>query len=309
MKFKIRYADQIVGIFSLAALLGLVLLVFTIGAQQNWFVKKNYYYTMFDSGTNLKTGMDLTYKGFSIGKIKKIELEGNQVRADYFILEEYAAYVKGGSLVQLSVSPIGLGSAFNFLPGAADTEIPSGSEIYRIDSRQGMKIIEEKKNRITVSEDRITALMDQAQMFIGVLTRLAGEVNNAITGRGDSPLTHTVGNIEEITKNLGVLTANLQNPDGMVPKLLGNEMATELTDVFTNITAITNQLVTIGENADSLVADAVPQVDTALTQVNTLLVQVQDVLEGVKNNPLIKGGVPDRSNTPAATLQLRRTDF
>ncbi len=309
MKFKIRYADQIVGIFSLAAIVGLIVLVFAIGGQQNWFTKKYHYYTIFDSGANLKAGMDLTYKGFSIGKIKKIQLEGNQVRVDYFILEDYSEYVKDGSLVQLSVSPIGLGTSFNFLPGAGEENIESGSEIYRLDSRQGMKILEEKKNRITPSDDRITALMDQVQFFLASITRLTGELNNAFVGRGESPLTQTVGNIETITKNLGELTGNLKDPEGMVPRLLGKEMSASLTEVFSNLTSITNELVTISENADTLVADAVPQVDTALTQVNTLLVQVQDVLIGVKNNPLIRNGVPDRSNTTAATLQLRRTDF
>ena len=309
MKFKIRYADQIVGFFSLAAIVGLVVLVFALGAQQNWFTKKNHYFTMFESGANLKTGMDLTYKGFSIGKIKKIQLEGNQVRADYYILEDYVDYVKKGSLVQLSVSPIGLGSSFNFMPGAGEEGLENGSEIYRLDSRQGMKILEEKRNRITPSDDRITALMDQVQFFLASITRLTGELNNAFTGRGESPLTQTVGNIEAITRNLGEMTANMKDPDGMVPRLLGKEMAASLTEVFSNLTSITNELVTISENADTIVADAVPHVDTALTQVNTLLLQVQDVLTGVKNNPLIRKGVPDRSNTTAATLQLRRTDF
>ena len=309
MKFKIRYADQIVGLFSIAAVVGLIVLVFAIGGKQNWFTKKYHYYTMFDSGANLKTGMDLTYKGFSIGKIKKIQLEGNAVRVDYFILEDYSEYVTDGSLVQLSVSPIGLGSSFNFLPGAGNEKIESGSEIFRLDSRQGMKILEEKKNRITPSDDRITALMDQVQFFLASITRLTGELNNAFVGRGESPLTQTVGNIETITKNLGELTGSLKDPEGMVPKLLGKQMSASLTEVFSNLTSITNELVSISENADSIVADAVPQVDTALTQVNTLLVQVQDVLVGVKNNPLIRNGVPDRSNTTAATLQLRRTDF
>ena len=43
MKFKIRYADQIVGFFSIFALLVLIVLVFALGARQNWFVRKNIY--------------------------------------------------------------------------------------------------------------------------------------------------------------------------------------------------------------------------------------------------------------------------
>lgn len=64
MKFKIRFADQIVGVFSLFALAALLALIFAIGASQNWFVKKNYYHSYFNSGTELSVGMNVTYKGF-----------------------------------------------------------------------------------------------------------------------------------------------------------------------------------------------------------------------------------------------------
>ena len=47
MKFKIRFADQIVGFFSLLALALLFGFIFALGASQKWFVKKNIYYTYF----------------------------------------------------------------------------------------------------------------------------------------------------------------------------------------------------------------------------------------------------------------------
>ena len=47
MKFKIRFADQIVGFFSLLALAALIGFIFALGASQNWFVKKNLYIYIF----------------------------------------------------------------------------------------------------------------------------------------------------------------------------------------------------------------------------------------------------------------------
>ena len=40
MKFKIKHADQIVGLFSLIAIVGLIALIFSIGVTQKWFEKK-----------------------------------------------------------------------------------------------------------------------------------------------------------------------------------------------------------------------------------------------------------------------------
>ena len=94
MKFKIRYADQIVGFFSLLALAGLIAFIFLLGASQNWFIKKNIYYAYFSSGSGISVGMDVSYKGFTIGKIKEVKLEGSDVRVEFYILGDYAEYVK-----------------------------------------------------------------------------------------------------------------------------------------------------------------------------------------------------------------------
>ncbi|WP_191014603.1 hypothetical protein [Treponema zioleckii] len=64
MKFKIRYADQIVGVASLAAIAALIVLIFAIGANQNWFAKKNSYYTFFVFG-----GGFFNRNGFDVQRI------------------------------------------------------------------------------------------------------------------------------------------------------------------------------------------------------------------------------------------------
>jgi len=46
MKFKIKYADQIVGILSLIAIIALIFIIFLIGSTQKWFVPKHNYYTV-----------------------------------------------------------------------------------------------------------------------------------------------------------------------------------------------------------------------------------------------------------------------
>ena len=52
-----------------------------------------------------------------------------------------------------------------------------------------------------------------------------------------------------------------------------------------------------------------PQVSILLAQVQTLLKQVQDVMTGLKNNPLLKNGVPERSEQQTATPKLREEAF
>ena len=311
MKFKIRFADQIVGFFSLLAIAGLIVFVFALGASQKWFVKKNLYYTYFASGSGFSVGMDVSYKGFSIGKIKGVSLEGSGVRVEYYILSEYSEYVKENSLVELITSPIGLGSSFVFHPGKGPALLPSNSEIYRLDSLAAREIIETKKIRLESQEDSIGVLMKKVSSIMDNVNMLLFNINGALSGRTDraTPIKEIIANVSEITKNLSALTETLNSDDGAVPSLLGPNLTDNFTEVLKNITVITEELTSIAGNADSLVDGALPEVDSALIQLNSVLIEVQDVLTGVKNNPLIRGGVPDRTTGKSSTTQFRSEDF
>ncbi|WP_294429536.1 MlaD family protein [uncultured Treponema sp.] len=311
MKFKIRFADQIVGFFSLLAMALLIAFVFALGASQNWFVKKNIYYTYFPSGAGFSVGMDVTYKGFPIGKISDVDLEGSAARIEFYVLEDYAEYAKEFSLVELITSPIGLGSSFVFHPGRGTEIIPSGSEIFRIDSTTGRQFITAKKIALEVQEDSIGVMMKKVSSIMDNVNLLLVNLNSALSGREDTatPIKQIIANLNEITKNISALTGTLNNDSGAVPALLGNQLTTDISDVLKNISLVSDELTSISGSADVLVSNAVPEIDSALLQLNSILIEVQDVLTGVKNNAFIRGGVPDRTSGKASTSQLRSEDF
>jgi len=311
MKFKIRYADQIVGFFSLLALAGLIAFVFLLGASQNWFIKKNIYYAYFSSGSGISVGMDVSYKGFTIGKIKEVKLEGSDVRVEFYILGDYAEYVKENSLVELITSPIGLGSSFVFHPGKGPELLPTNSEIYRIDSLAAREIIESKKIRLQTQEDSIGVLMKKVSGIMDNVNLLLMNINGALSGRSQAqtPIKEIIGNLNDITKNLSALTESLNNDEGAVPALLGPSLTSDVSEVMKNISVVSEELTSIAGNADVLVDNAMPEIDAAVLRLNSVLLEVQDVLTGVKNNPLIRGGVPDRSSGKASTSQLRSENF
>ena len=311
MKFKIRYADKIVGIFSLLALAGLLCFIFLLGANQNWFVKKNVYHTFFDSGAGLSTGMDVMYKGFSIGKIKNVRLVGSEALVEFYILEDYAGYAKENSLVELITSPIGLGSSFVFHPGLGPALVPSGAEIFRIGSSSASEIIARKKIILETQEDSIGVLMKKVSAIMDNVNILLYNLNVALSGKGEAsmPIKEIVGNVNEITKNLSTLTDTLNSEEGVVPALLGQGFSTDISEVLKNIAIVSQELNAIGGGAQTIVNNAVPEVDTALIRLNQILLEVQDVFVGLKNNPLIRGGVPDRTTGKSSTTLLRSEDF
>lgn len=312
MKFKIKYADKIVGFFSILALAVLIVLIFSIGSKQNWFEKKYHFHTQFDTASNISAEMALQYKGFTIGKVSKVELKNDQVWADWYILEKYISYAKFGSLVELVVSPIGLGTQFVFHPGNTNMQLKEGSEVYRTDTAQGKQYVKDGLVLYEHQKDSISALLQQVSTIMDNVNTLIEQVNTILSGQSQVPTAQILQNVATVT--------------GQVQTLLGGinrELYPQIDRIMADINAITTEIQSIAGTANTamgtantligtantLVGNTTPQVNTVLSDVNTLLLQIQDVMEGLKNNPLIKNGITDKSSTGTALPASRNEDW
>jgi len=152
MKFKIKYADQIVGLFVVIALVLFGTIIIMLGVNQRWFSKNYRFKTIFSSASSIAPGTGIFMKGFQVGKIDKIELNGNNmVDVDFNIYDTYYPKVLEYSLLELSVSPIGLGSQLLFHPGLGTRLMEEGAFMYTADSPEGKAIIVKKLVSIPTS--------------------------------------------------------------------------------------------------------------------------------------------------------------
>ncbi len=305
MKFKIRYADQIVGMFSIISIVGLIVLVFAIGARHNIFIKKNFYYTELSSGSGIKAGMDINYKGFSIGKIKNVELKNDRVTVSWFILEDYFDYVKENSLLELSASPIGLGSSFIFHPGNGTELVPSGTEIFELSSEMGKKIVAEKKCPVEKGADAVSQLLSQIPDLLNSVQTLLNDITLAVEGKGDNTLTVLLKNISGITGNLDVVTKSMAQKEGLLPSVIGVDTGSEVNKILQQVNALVGTVDSLGGSADNILSSNTKTINALLSEIGTLLLELEDTLEGVQNNPLLRKGVPDRTKTDSSLVNVR----
>jgi len=169
MKFSIRFADQIVGALIILALVILIVVIFMLGSSQRWFVTDLEYKTYFSSASGLSPNMAVQFKGFTIGHVKKITLEYDRVEVAFSIFEEHADRIRIGSLVELSVSPIGLGSTFSFIPGLGIDLIPEGMTIPDINSEEGRAYLDAGWNERTEPSDGISNIMNQVNTLLDTI--------------------------------------------------------------------------------------------------------------------------------------------
>jgi phospholipid/cholesterol/gamma-HCH transport system substrate-binding protein len=303
MKFKIRFADQIVGFFVLFAIVAVAAILIFIGVNQRWFARNYYFTSRFSAGDGLSPGMSIMLKGFEIGKISKISLnEQNEVDVEFYVQDTYYDRVKRNSVLDLTSSPIGLGVSLKFYPGKnGDPPIPEHSFVPALDTEQGRRLVEEGLVVIPKGEDvigsviaQINPLLNEARSTIAEIRHMTTTVDVALSGKGGpmgtmvNDLSTTPARVNKavdsvsvkvntLLDKLNVISDNLNDISVKTRGVVG-DFSTNLDVISQNIKEMTGDLKNTQGLAKRLL-DPKGSVDTFLNDSNELYNQVDSAIK------------------------------
>lgn len=327
MKFKIRYADQIVGVFIVLSLVSLVLVIVLLGRSQRWLAKDVSYYTVLPSAGGLSKNMAIQYKGFVIGNVKSFHLkDDDDVEVIFIIHEEYCDRVKQGSLVEVMVSPIpAFGSQFLFHAGRGEP-LAEGSLVPVVGSREARELIRQRLAVEPYHDDSITLLMNRASSVLEDLDRTLVQLNIAIgpgsdrseigkiirsvgktlAGAEDLPKTidEILAELKPVLANIKDITDEVNNPSGLLYKVLDTNEA-----VYTNLVSSLGSISSILDNLDMTAASQFPQIAGLISELRVTIKSAEDVLVALTNNPLLRKGIPDKVETQSGGTGPRDIQF
>ncbi|MFP4429883.1 MAG: MlaD family protein [Spirochaetota bacterium] len=340
MKFRIRFANQVVGAFILAAIGFLVVILISIGANQRWFAKNYFYQTTFPSANGLDVGMPIQFKGFEIGKITEITLnDENLVDVRFYIQDNYIDKVYEHSILQLVSNPLGLGGGLIFHQGRSQSEPPpEGTTIPSWDTKEARALIQENLVIVPRQDDQIAAILAQVEPVLGNVNRVLisldevmNQMSEAFAGTGVGPvgsillqtdealesINIILDNSETISDNIATTTTELRDPRGMVPLLLGADGSLEtllddnnaLYDQIEGILTGLNQTVGEVQEITEFFNDSTPQLAGLLEEGRQAISTGQEVLVGLRNNPLLRGGIPATIEQPSTFQSYRDAEF
>jgi len=327
MKFNIRrFADQIVGVFIILSFVAIAFVIVVLGKSQRWFSKDVAFSTVFPSAAGLSKNMAVQYKGFAIGSVKTFRLtDDDNVEVIFTINEEYRDRVKKGSIVELQVSPIGLGNQFQFYAGKGEVLEegsfipPFGSARARELERQGLVEESQRDDSISVLMGRVNSIMGYLEVALGEGTdeteigNIIGSLNRTLTGVEVLPksLENTINDLRfqlrPILANLNALTGELNDPDGLIYTVLDTDK-----EFYTNLIGILGSVTSLLSNLDrtiSFIPSQLPQIAGLLSDLRVTMKTAEDVLVSLTNNPLLKGGVPDRKDSQNSDISPRGIRF
>jgi phospholipid/cholesterol/gamma-HCH transport system substrate-binding protein len=183
---------------------------------------------------------------------------------------------------------------------------------------------------ILISVRRISLMVEDAMhgRKTNELGKLITSVNDSLVGNDTVPGGAILTNISNITakldselvtmdtilKDISKLTANpkgllvdLVDPKGSVKTILNdnNALYNDLSGMLSNTRKILEDL----ELFTKTISNTAPQLTSLVDEVNKTITQAQSVLEGLKNNPLLSGGITKEKEQPSTFQGYRDGDF
>ena len=313
MKFKIRFADKIVGFFIILSLASLMFVIVMLGRSQRWFAKDISFHTILPSAGGLGKNMPVQYRGFTIGNVKSFSLNDNdEVEVVFSIYEEYSDRVRMGSMVEMMISPIGLGTQFFFHTGRG-LPLEEGAFIPVVGSAQARELIRQGLAGDIQHDDSITLLLNRASSVLDEVNTTLVLVNEAFgTGTEETVMGNIAGSLQEIMTGAEGLPQDINQTLAAAMEMI-EKINEDLTPILANINAITaeftdeelyNQLMSslnsmagIFDNLDratAFIPAQLPQIAGLIMDLRVTMKTAEDVLVALANNPLLRRGVPGR---------------
>ncbi|MBN1646873.1 MAG: MCE family protein [Spirochaetales bacterium] len=380
MKFRIRFAEQITGLFILAAIGALALILILMGPNQRWFKKDYYFYTFFNSANGLKRGQPIRMKGLQIGIVDNFGMieDSYIIRMDFHIYSEEVHRIKSSSLIELITNPLNIGGGLvmytdesMYLQIRATVEnqdkgtkkdpiyIPSkdtkeGRELFMaglVDFDYGDNVINDTiakvQNTLSYIENVASEINNEVKKVDSILTNIDSFSRDIRDADGLVPrllrdkdgfyenLTATAANIREAsnnlstelkrilqnvarsTANLNKFIANIGDVEGIIPKMLGktgsvgslfNDNNQIYNDIVATVKSLERAMKELGEFA-AFINSTSPQITEILKEGQDALDEGKDVLEGLSNNPLIRGGITEEREQSSTFQSFRDEDF
>ena len=303
MKFKIRHADKIVGFLIIVAIVSLIFVIVMIGRTQRWFSKNYSYETYAQSASGINKNMNVICRGIAIGNVKDFFLiEDNRVKVIFAIQDRYRDRAREGSIVEVVVSPIGLGGSFVFYPGLGEG-LDEGAFIPMRDSAEAKDLITRGLANIPPQDDPIADLMEKANEMLDGIQEMIDGLNVPPNERSATALGQIIANVEKLTHDI---SADYANPEGVRKIINGDSEA---------LNALEASLVSLSGTMDSIdkairfIPREMPQIINLLSEARTAIQSANDVLIALKNNPLLRGGIPEHAAIDSSGTNPRNIQF
>ncbi len=277
--------EVIVGIFVMASILLLVILVVIIGRRQNIFERRYDINAFFNSVGGLQTGAEVLLAGINVGFVRSIEFgPSNRVRVDMSIKVAEQQRVRSDSVATIRTMGL-MGDKYVALTvgSSNEPEIPPDGTI------KTQEIFE------------LTDLIEEARPAIGDLESSIKNISD-ITER----LANPQGDVATILRNVKVVSTEVSEGKGTLGALLTRD------DLYNKANGVLDNLGVVSDNAKKASADLpdiMADAKTSVQRFDEFSEKAAKTADGMSQ--IVDSGkeVMDKANTIASNLESASKDI
>jgi phospholipid/cholesterol/gamma-HCH transport system substrate-binding protein len=259
MKIRFDAREKIVGAFMIAMIVALLTIVVMIGRGKDWFKTYVTYFTVFDEAYNLSPDARVKLFKADIGKVKSVRLEGDKVKVELGILEDYAPRIKMDSVATVE-SPTFIGSEYvSIKPGTTEAlPIPENGTI----PSKAKKSLADFMAEFEVEKT--------AKMIIKSLQNISEIVSHLRDPEG--PLYASLDSVAEAMANIEAVTHDIKDGKGSLGGVIQSEELLE--KIYEELNHVNGILRNV-EDATARSPDIMDDVKQSLNMINKILANIE----------------------------------
>lgn len=269
-KEKVSWSQLKVGILGLVALFFIVLLIFLLTGNMNWFQRKAPLHVYVSDAAGLGSGAPVRINGIEAGKVNNVSLSGDRnpqkvIKVDFEVDSDMLKQIPVDSIASISSDNL-LGSS-KFLEinkGSKPDTIQEGDTIKAADTRQFDALVQQGYN-----------VLDSMQVILGKVQDIVGQVEVGKGTIGKLLVDETLYNSLQATVNqVQLLTTTLNSKSGTIGHLINdNALYDQIQGVINRLDSITQGLQQGQGTAGLFLKDPkmYNDLDAAVTQLHGIL--------------------------------------
>lgn len=288
MSFKIRHDKKLVTVFSITSLAIFVSLVALIVVNNNLFKSRVYFYTKLKTADGLGKNMPVMFKGYEIGRVKNYTLnEQNEIIIKFFVYKEFYSKMHFYSVVVNDFNPISNKiTKFELVNPLPQYQT---NKVYEEDTY--VPGLESETGKEFVSHGYIQY---ETRGVAGIIKQVNSILDKIINNQTPEKLNEVVANLAKLLEASKETIASYNSKEGGEGSKI---LIQTLNDVRTSVLYVRQTLKELHRNRKDL--------SPLIISTTKTLDKAQDTLDGLNNNPLLKGGIPERR---PASLEVEISD-
>lgn len=299
---RFRHLERKIGVFSLLALAGIVLVVVLIGVQKDLFSAKYTLVFTVDRGTGFNKGMPVKLSGFRVGRVTDMSLnEQAMVDISIEVAKKYRKWIRSDSTIKLVKEGLVGDNIVEIAVGSLDKpELKEGESVSYLKT----KGLDELADEIA---EKVKPVLIEVRDIIGYINDPNGDLKKTVhnleiltrnlektRGTADKLLATTERNLDSISQRTTLLmdttTRKIDSLD--IAKL--NTSLEKLPPLLEKTDATMANVAIISAEAKKLSERAFPMLPGVLSRTEELIYST-DRLMNTLNNSWLLGGSPSAS--------------